>query len=160
MLLTACLSFQALSQTPQLPDVAIKTLQGQTRPFASLFEAGGDTTYIISFWATWCVPCIRELDAINENLPDWQRQMPIKLIAVSTDDARTVSRVKGFVAGRGWDFGVFTDVNSDLKRALNVSNIPFLFLIKNGKVVYQQEGYLPGSEEALYERMQKLNTKK
>jgi cytochrome c biogenesis protein CcmG, thiol:disulfide interchange protein DsbE len=160
MVLLATMMFvTASAQTSQLPTVAIKDLQGKQAGFPSLFNAGSDSIYIVSLWATWCVPCVRELDAISENLSDWQRQLPLKLIGVSTDDTRTSSRVKGFVAGRGWDFSIYLDVNSDLKRALNVSNIPFLFVIKNGKIVHQQEGYLPGGEETLFEKLQQLKSK-
>jgi cytochrome c biogenesis protein CcmG, thiol:disulfide interchange protein DsbE len=147
------------AQSTQLPSVAIKDMQGRENSFGTLFGGSGDTIHIVSLWATWCVPCIKELDAISENLPEWQKELPLTLAGISTDDSRTISRVKSFVTGRGWDFSIYTDVNSTLKRALNVSNIPFLFLIKNGKIIYQHEGYLPGGEDALFEKIKELKNK-
>jgi cytochrome c biogenesis protein CcmG, thiol:disulfide interchange protein DsbE len=160
LVLTTCfLCFIGMAQSAQLPTVAIKDIHGTESNFSTLFNSDSDTIYIVSLWATWCVPCIKELDAISENLPEWQKEVPLKLAGVSTDDSRTISRVKGFVTGRGWEFSIYTDVNSTLKRALNVSNIPFLFLIKKGKIIYQHEGYLPGGEEALFEKIKALNNK-
>lgn len=159
MLLAFVLTANSYAQSTQLPMVGIKDMLGREQAFHTLFDKNSDTVYIVSLWATWCGPCVRELDAISESLPDWQQQSPIKLIGVATDDSRTASRVKGFVAGRGWDFSIYTDVNNDLKRALNVSNIPFLFLIKNGKIVYQKDGYVPGNEDELLEKIQQLKSK-
>lgn len=148
-------SSNGFTQKNTLPSITIKNLKGSDIAFSNLFAEDTVTTYIVSFWATWCSPCIKELDAINDNLPDWETKVPVKLLAVSTDDSRTINRVKPFVAGRGWDFDVYTDVNSDLRRSLNIPNVPFTMLIKNGKIIYQHEGYLPGSEDELFEKIKK-----
>jgi hypothetical protein len=73
------------------------------------------------------------------------------VFAVSIDDSRTSGRVKPFVKGRGWTFSIFQDINNDLKRALNIPNVPHTLVVKNGKVVYQHDGYLPGNEDELIE---------
>ena len=142
-----------------LPEVPVKDLKGNERSFAGLFEQAGDTPVIVSFWATWCGPCIKELEAINENLEDWQKNTTFKLAAISVDDSRTVGRVRPFVKGRGWTFDIFTDVNNDLKRALNIPNVPHTLIIKNRKIVYQHDGYLPGNEEELIEKVRALSGK-
>ena len=69
--------------------------------------------------------------------------------------------VKPMVEGKGWDFDILLDVNSDLKRAMNVSNPPHTFLFDgSGKLVYQHTGYIEGGEEDLYEEIQKVAKKK
>lgn len=136
-----------------LPEVNIKDMKGNERSFAGLFEQLGDTPVIVSFWATWCGPCIKELEAINDNLEDWQKNTTFKLLAVSIDDSRTAGRVKPFVKGRGWTFDIFQDINNDLKRALNIPNVPHTLIIKNRKIIYQHDGYLPGNEEELIEKI-------
>lgn len=136
-----------------LPDVKVKDLKGNDLSFSSLFEKMGDTPVIVSFWATWCGPCIKELEAIDENMEEWLKTTTFKVFAVSIDDSRTSGRVKSFIKGRGWTFPVFQDINNDLKRALNIPNVPHTLIVRNQKIVYQHDGYLPGNEEELIEKV-------
>lgn len=142
----------AQAQNSGLPAVKVKTLKGKDVAFNSL-NLNSDTAVIVSFWATWCVPCINELETIHEQWDDRFKETPFRLIAVSVDDARTSSRVKSLVAGKGWNFEVVLDPNSDLKRALNVNNIPHVLIIKNGKIIFQHSGYVPGNEDELFAQM-------
>ncbi len=141
-----------------LPEVKVKDLKGKETSFASLFT-NNDTITIVSFWATWCGPCVKELDAFTDNLEDWQKLYPIKLMGISVDDSRTSNRVKSFVKGRGWDFAIFQDVNNDLKRALNIPNVPHTMAIKNGVVLFQTDGYVPGNEDEIIEKIKKETSK-
>jgi cytochrome c biogenesis protein CcmG, thiol:disulfide interchange protein DsbE len=143
------------AQNSQLPAVKIKDLKGNDVLFSTLFSAGNDTAIIISFWATWCGPCIKELEAIDENLEDWQKTTPVKVMAISVDDSRTASRVKPFIKGRGWNFEVYQDINNDLKRAFNIPNVPHTIVVKNGAIIFQHEGYVPGNEDEIIERIKK-----
>lgn len=138
------------------PSVNVKSASGKTVDFAKLVGDTKDTAVIVSFWATWCVPCIMELDNINDQYASWQAATPFKLLAISIDDTRTSQRVKPFAAGKGWLFDVFLDVNHDLKRALNVNDVPHVLVIKNNKVIYQHTGYVAGNEDELFEKIKAL----
>jgi cytochrome c biogenesis protein CcmG, thiol:disulfide interchange protein DsbE len=140
-----------------LPPIKIKSIKGTEIAFNDLF-ANKDTITIVSFWATWCGPCIKELDAFSEQLEPWQKELPIRLIGISVDDSRTSSKVKSFVKGRGWDFPVYQDVNNDLKRAFNIPNVPHTIAIKNGKILFQTDGYIVGNEEEIIEKIKKTTT--
>jgi cytochrome c biogenesis protein CcmG/thiol:disulfide interchange protein DsbE len=141
----------ALGQN-DLPNTKIRSLVGTEVSFSSL-GMNSDTAIIISLWATWCIPCIQELEAIAEQYDERQKETPFKLIAISIDDSRTTNRVKPFVKGRGWPFDIYLDVNSDLKRALNINDVPHVLIIKSGKIVYQHNGYVAGNEEVLFEKI-------
>lgn len=135
-----------------LPRVDIKDLTGKTISTSSLLD--GDSPVILSFWATWCSPCIKELDAISENLEDWQDERDVRVIAISIDDSRTSMRVGPLADGRGWEFDVYLDSNGDLKRAMNVVNPPHTFVINTkGEIVYQHTAYAEGDEEELFEQV-------
>ena len=110
---------------------------------------------VISLWATWCVPCIKELDAINEVYEDWKDELDFNLIAISVDDSRSVRRTKALVNGKSWPYEIYLDTNQDFKRALGTSFIPQTLIVKNKKILYQHTGYQPGDEDYLFE---KLNT--
>jgi len=148
------LSFVAISQN-ELPNIDLKTLDGNT--FNSQELAKDDKVTIVSLWATWCVPCLKELDAISEIYPDWQDETNVELFAVSVDDSRTVKRVKPLINGKGWDYTILLDTNNDFKRALGAATVPLTLLIKDNKIVYRHSGYSPGAEYELYEKIKELS---
>lgn len=150
-----CIALTAKSQVTEVPSVEVKDLDNKTFNFKNINNDG--KPIIINFWATWCAPCKRELNAIAEEFDTWVEETGVKLIAVSIDDSRSVKRVKPYVNGQDWNYEIVLDVNSDLKRAMNVNNPPHTFLVdKNGKIVWQHNGYQPGDEEELYELVKKL----
>ncbi len=138
-----------------LPNVDLTSIDGKSVNLKN--ETNKDGVTIVSLWATWCVPCLKELDAINEVYVDWQDETNVELIAVSVDDSRTVGRVKSLVNGKDWDYKVLLDKNNDLKRALNAASIPLTVLVKDNKIVYEHSGYSPGAELELYEKIKELS---
>ena len=147
------MGFSASAQT--LPDVKVENQEGKV---VSIREVVDGTPMIISFWSTTCKPCIMELNAINNALPDWLEEVDMKVVAVSVDDARTVSRARAMTQGQGWDdYTCVYDKNQDLKRAMNVSLTPHTFIVDGqGNIVYSHSGYTPGSEEELFEKIKGL----
>ena len=147
------MGFSASAQT--LPDVKVENQEGKV---ISIREVVDGTPMIISFWSTTCKPCIMELNAINNALPDWLEEVDMKVVAVSVDDARTVSRARAMTQGQGWDdYTCVYDKNQDLKRAMNVSLTPHTFIVDGqGNIVYSHSGYIPGSEEELFEKIKGL----
>ena len=138
-----------------LPDVKIENQEGKVVSTKSLADG---TPMIISFWSTTCKPCIQELNAINDNLADWLEEVVMKVVAVSVDDARTVSRARAMTKGQGWDdYVCLYDKTQDFKRAMNVSLTPHTFIVDGkGNIVYSHSGYTPGSEQELFEKIKKL----
>ena len=157
-----CISFFSLSGFSQaLPSVTLKNIDGKTVNTAELSNNG--KPFIISFFATWCKPCLRELNAINEVYADWQEETGMKLIAISVDQAQDMNRVKPLVDRLAWDYEILLDPNSDFARALNVNSslIPAVLIVDGkGNVVERRTGYTDGSEEHLIEKVRELLEKK
>ena len=128
-----------------LPSVALKDVNGKT---VQIDQIGGKgKPVIISFFATWCKPCMRELKAIDELYPDWQDEYGVEMYIVSTDQGQDSKKVKPLVDGQGWNYHVLLDPNGELKRAMNVQNVPHVFVIdSNGKTVYNHLSYTDGDE--------------
>jgi thiol-disulfide isomerase/thioredoxin len=145
----------SLSQTRTLPSVEVKTLDGGSINIQEIENSG--KPIVINFWATWCKPCKKELNAIAEVYEDWQEETGVKLIAISIDDTRSMSRVAPYVNASDWDYEVYLDPNGDLKRAMGVSTVPHTFLL-NGKneIVWQHTGYVDGDEDELLEQIEKI----
>lgn len=134
----------------QIPEAQVKNTDGTQMNTSEISNDG--KPMIISFWATWCKPCVRELTAISEVYEDWQEETGVKLIAVSIDDARNMTKVLPFINSKGWEFDILLDPNQEFKRAMNVNNVPHTFLIDgNGNIVYQHNSYAEGDEDDLYE---------
>lgn len=139
----------------RLPDMIVHDINGKEINPSKISNNGNPI--IINFWATWCSPCKRELSAINDVYIDWQDETGVKLIAVAIDDQRTMSRVKPYVDGVGWEYEIWLDPNWAFKRAMGVNNPPFTFLIDGeGKIVYVHNNYAPGDEHILYEKLIEL----
>lgn len=145
----------AQSKGQQLPSIEIKDLSGNNVDISKYSKNNKMT--VISFWATWCVPCKKELNNMAELYEEWVEEYDVELVAISIDDSRNTSKVKAYVDGQGWDFEVLLDANSDLKRALNFQTVPFTLLIdKSGSIVYRHTGYVEGDEYILEEEIVKF----
>ena len=133
----------------KLPSVTLRDIDGKSVNVATLAENGKPV--IISFFATWCKPCLRELKAIDEVYDEWKEETGVEIYIVSTDQGQDVQKVKPMVDGYGWRYHVLLDPNGELKRAMNVQNVPHVFVIdKKGNVVYNHMGYTDGDEEEIF----------
>lgn len=141
----AFLCFSIQNGNASLPEVTLRDVNGKEVAVASLAHQGKPV--ILSFFATWCKPCMRELEAIDELYPEWKEETGVEIYIVSIDQAQDTHKVKPLIDGQGWEFNVLLDPNGSLKRAMNVQNIPHLFVLDSkGKTVYTHAGYTDGDE--------------
>jgi cytochrome c biogenesis protein CcmG, thiol:disulfide interchange protein DsbE len=141
---------------PKIPSSTVKTVDGRDFNTANIQNDG--KPIILSFWALWCTPCMRELTAIAEVYEDWVDETGVKLIAVSIDDARSTSRVLPTALGKNWDYEILLDANSEFRRAMNVNQIPHNFIINgNGEIVWQHTSFTEGSQHQLIDLVRRLN---
>ena len=158
VLLISLISFAqnetANTDMKKLPSVSLRTMDGEQVNTGSLGIKG---PIIITFWASWCPTCKREMGTLNDLYSDWQEETGVTIVAVSLDDEKTKNNVPTLVNANGWEFLVLMDPNSDFKRAMGVNNTPHTFLInENGEIVYSRNNYAPGDEDLLYEALVKL----
>lgn len=139
----------------QLPAVQLKDINGKTVDTGHLTNNG--RPIVISFFATYCKPCIRELKAIHEDYADWQEETGVRFILVSIDQGQDVQKVRPMVNGFGWEYEVLLDPDWTLKHALNVQEVPHVFVLDGkGKIVHNHQGYTDGQEDELYELLKQL----
>jgi thiol-disulfide isomerase/thioredoxin len=139
----------ALSAQKTLPSVNVKTLDGKTVNLKE-YAAQSGKTIIIDFWATWCSPCKKELDDIAELYPDWQEAYNVELLAITIDNQRALPKVPGIVETKGWEYTIFAGNEEEMRSAFNFQTIPqTLVADKNGNIVFEHNGYVPGDEVEL-----------
>lgn len=152
--LSVCMAFAQDSTNAALPAVKLKNINGEIVNTSELSKNGKPV--IVSFWATWCKPCLIELQTYHELYEEWQKKYGVTLLAVSIDDSRNSVKVPAFAKGRNWDFNVLLDVNQEFKRAMNVNNVPHTFIVMNGKIVFSHSAYSAGDEHHVEEELKKL----
>ena len=155
LLLAAAFCLSQGDLLAQLPTFSLKTMNGTEVRTDTL--ANGGKPFIIDFFATWCKPCNRELDAIAELYEDWQEETGVKIFAVSIDQAQNINKVKPLVVSHDWDYEVLLDPNSDFLRALGGQMIPYTLIVDGqGKIVYKHSGYTDGAETELIAKVRAL----
>jgi thiol-disulfide isomerase/thioredoxin len=146
-----------LSAQSGLPSVNAKTLDGQTVNLAEAYGGENGKITIFSFWATWCKPCQAELDAIADLYPEWQEAYPVELVAITIDDQRALAKVPPLVATKGWEYTILIGNENDMRNSFNFSSIPQTFVVdKKGNIAYVHNGYAPGDEEELAEKIAEM----
>lgn len=147
LLVTASVS----AQNKNLPNTQVKDVKTNKKvAFDKAFEE--DKVTLVNFWATWCVPCKKEIKNVLKKMDDWKKEADFNYMTVSMDEARAESLVRSYAKSQGWEFPYYIDTNSDLMRSLNFRTVPFTIIVdKNGKVVYTHQGYSPGGENELFE---------
>lgn len=141
-----------------MPDINIETLDGQSVNLQDYAKNGKIT--VVSFWATWCSPCKKELDAIADLYPDWQKKYDVELLAITIDTKRALTKVPGIIESKGWEYIVLSDKNQDLQKALDFQTVPQTFILdKEGNIVYNHAGYTPGDEYELEDKIKELAKK-
>jgi len=153
--LALAFAFSLNEAKAQLPAVTLKTMNGVEVRTDTL--SNGGKPFIIDFFATWCKPCNRELDAISEVYEEWQEETGVKIIAVSIDQAQNINKVKPLVSNHGWEYEILLDPNGDFKRALGCQMIPYTLIVDGkGEIVYKHSGYTDGAETELIEKVRDL----
>ena len=159
LLLFLCVMGLAVSASAQLPKVQVKDISGRTVSTDTLSNNG--KPFIIDFFATWCKPCNRELDAIAEVYDEWREETGVKIFAVSIDQGQNINKVKPLVDNHGWEYDILLDTNSDFKQALGIQMIPYVLIVDGqGNIVYKHNGYTDGAETELIEKVRELRSAK
>lgn len=141
----------------RFPSAELKDLNGKTVLTGDIIKKHKIT--VVSFWATWCVPCQRELDIYGELYDEWKEKYDMEIVAITIDNTRQLAKVKPLVAQKQWQFTVLSDVNQDLMKALNFTFVPQTFILDiEGNIVFDHSGFKPGDEiemEKIFDELQK-----
>jgi cytochrome c biogenesis protein CcmG/thiol:disulfide interchange protein DsbE len=111
---------------------------------------------LVSFWATSCKPCIKELSELQKVYKKY-KEKGFEILAIDGDGPRSISKVKPMVKGLKWEFPVLWDESKDISRKFHVLGIPHTVLIdKSGEIRYTHTTYRPGDEEVIKKKIEEL----
>ena len=146
IILALALISGGVSASAALPSAELRTTDGKKIDASTINNDG--KPFVVSFFATWCKPCLRELKAIAEVYPEWHDETGMKLFAISIDDGQNSAKVRPLADAEGWEYEVLLDPNSDLARAMGVQAVPHVIIFDgDANVVESHSGYTDGSED-------------
>ncbi|WP_236969797.1 TlpA family protein disulfide reductase [Membranihabitans marinus] len=147
--------FFVVGQNLPLHQIQLKDIKGSRTTLQNALPK--QKNIIISYWATWCGPCKKELDALKTNYAEWQDKYEVELLAISTDDARSAGKVRAMIQQRKWPYTIYIDTESTSKQVFNFETIPFTVVLdKTGNMVYSHIGYSNGDEAKLEAALQEI----
>lgn len=160
LLTVACMAFIANIHAQELPDTEIKDVSSNKKiAFNNTFEK--DKVTLVNFWATWCVPCKKEIKNVSLKLADWKKEADFNYMTVSIDEARAEGLVRSYAIAQGWTFPHYIDLNAELKRSLNFQSVPYTIIVdKTGKIVFTHAGYEEGGEAEVFAKIKELSAAK
>jgi peroxiredoxin len=138
----------------ELPDFTLDTIDGER---FRLSDHVGKEVIVLSFWATWCMPCLAELPHLEE-LYQAEKAQGLVVVAVSMDEPTSVSEVGPTARRLGLTMPVVLDTEQRAVRLYNrARSAPFTVIIdRGGRIVSSSAGYAPGDEEALATQVRAL----
>ena len=139
---------------PKLPDFTLETVEGDR---FTLSDHVGKSVIVLSFWATWCAPCLEELPHLQK-LYEAEKANGLVIVALSMDEPTTVAEVAPTARRLGLTMPVALDTEQRAVRLYNRSrDAPMTVVINRaGQIVKSHAGYNPGDEVALADELRAL----
>ena len=129
-----------------LPDLSVRLLDGKRVRLSALLEEG---PLLVSFWATWCAPCKKEMIFLEEFHQKYNENS-FRVLAISTDSPKSMSKVKSYIRAKKYTFLVGIDPNQEIAKKMNALLMPTtLILNKDRKVSWYHQGFIPGDEKEI-----------
>ncbi len=143
IILLFSLSLVFAQSTRKAPNFVLEDINGKNVELKSLIGKG---PILISFWATWCKPCIEKMVELQKIYHEYSSKGFI-MLAISTDNEKSVGKVKPLVKSKNWNFQVLLDKDGEVQKKYYVQAVPYSVLLdKKGNIIYTHEGYMKGDE--------------
>jgi thiol-disulfide isomerase/thioredoxin len=107
---------------------------------------------LVSFWASWCVPCIQELTLVKEKLA--KENLPLDVVAINVDTNETISDVKPTIRHHKITFPVLLDTKREIfAQFQQADSLPYSVLISsNGEIQKTFSGF----HESMFDDVKKI----
>ena len=163
-LLSAAGLFAELKLGDEAPTFFVRDLTEKNFFFSDTLKTGKPA--VLSFFATWCVPCRAEMPELD-TLSQGYKNVNFYLVNVSgltqgkSKMKEDPEKVKMMVEKLGVNLQVLMDKYGKVAEKYGVKSLPRLVIIdQKSKVHYIHDGYAPGDEKKLKEVLDKLTDAK
>jgi peroxiredoxin len=127
------------------PDFALLDAEGNT---VRLSDLRGKVVWV-NFWATWCVPCKKELPDI-QRLYDEKRGAGLEVLAVNVQESRADAR--SFFEAHDLSLPLLIDDDGSVYQQYRLQGLPDSFFIdREGNIAAVQYGFL--TEDKMRDRL-------
>ncbi len=107
-----------------------------------------DKKYIINFWATWCVPCKKELPELQE-MQNQNKDLEILIISI---DRKNINEQLNFLnKHKVTNLKIYFDKDMLLFKSLKLRGIPTTLIVKKREVIAKKEGIFNYSKKSIKE---------
>jgi peroxiredoxin/Flp pilus assembly protein TadD len=124
-------------KTEPAKDFEFSTLDGRKLKLSDL----KGKAVIVSFWATWCVPCREEMPLLVELYKKYKSR-GLEIVAVSSDTPEDRSKVVAFAKEHNLTFPITVDPGVALTYGVNLYPTTY-FIDPQGRMRYQSFGFDP-----------------
>jgi cytochrome c biogenesis protein CcmG/thiol:disulfide interchange protein DsbE len=139
------------AENRKAPDFKLKTMDGESVQLSNYLNKG---PVLIDFWATWCVPCLKEMDEFQKLYVKYHER-GFEILGVTIDNPRTASKIKPTVKSKGFTFPILLDPNKEVYKQLGgKSVVPYAAIVNpDGEIISTYEGYKAGNEKVVEEQI-------
>ena len=105
-----------------------------------------NSKYVVNFWATWCIPCKKELPDLKKMKIDNE---DLKVIIVSIDKKSINDQLKFLKENKVNELTAYFDQKMTFFKSLKLRGIPTTLLIKKQKIIAKKEGIFSYNQNSL-----------
>ena len=105
-----------------------------------------NSNYVVNFWATWCIPCKKELPDLNKMKIE---NKDLKVIIISIDKKPIKDQLNFLKTNKVNDLTAYFDQNMSFFKSLKLRGIPTTLLIKQQKIIAKKEGIFSYNKNSL-----------
>ena len=132
-------------------NIRLRDLDGNQ---VSIGQLKGEQLTVLDFWATWCKPCVKSIPRITELSRAYDEKI-VRFLGVNEDSPRNQGKVRPFAQSVGIQYTVLMDPDQEVMTELLVAAFPTLIILNaNGKILYTHEGYTPGDEQTIKQKIE------